>query len=440
MEQKLCLVGLNHRTAPVEIREKFALDQAGNRDLGLLHSESPIREVLIFSTCNRVEIMSVGSPETETARRIINCWAEHCAQDPEELSRHAYVYQDLKAVEHLFKVTSSLDSMVIGEPQILGQIKEAYKKALEEKTAGVVVNRLLHKAFSVAKRIRTETRIAQSAVSISYAAVELAKDIFADLAHRRALLIGAGEMAELAASHLLEAGVKELLVTNRTFARAKEMAARFRAAPVPFAELFDTLSRVDIVISSTGSSRTIIQAGDMHPVLKARKFSPMFFIDIAVPRDIDPDLNRLDNVYLYDIDDLKGVVEENLNRRKEEAELAQEIVEQEVAAFESWLKSLDLAPTIKDLMQQAEELADKELRKTLKQVNPEDLTPEVRRAMETLARSVSKKLLHHPIRFLKRKSKQDESALHSISLLRRIFNLDRDPTPPQDPHGRNNDS
>jgi len=440
MEQKICLVGLNHRTAPVEIREKYALDRSGNRDLPLLHSGSPLREVLVFSTCNRVEIVAAGSPEPETDRRIMTAWAEHCGRETEELARYAYVHHDLKAVEHLFKVTSSLDSMVIGEPQILGQIKEAYKKALEEGTAGVVVNRLLHKAFSVAKRIRTETRIAQSAVSISYAAVELAKDIFADLSMRRAMLIGAGEMAELAASHLLEAGIKELLVTNRTFARAKEMAGRFEAIPVPFAELFDTLSQVDIVISSTGSSRTIIQAGDMHQVLKARKFSPMFFIDIAVPRDIDPDLNRLDNVYLYDIDDLKGVVEENLNRRKEEAELAQEIVEQEVASFESWLKSLDLAPTIKDLMQQAEDLADKELRKTLKRMNPEDLTPEVRQAMETLARSVGKKLLHHPIGFLKRKAKQEDSARSSISLVRRLFNLDRDPVPPRGPHGRNQSS
>jgi len=436
MQYGICLIGLNHKTAPVEIREQFALTQCSNRDLEMLGEDSPVREMCILSTCNRVEIVAVGE-ESVLRDLLIQHWAACCHQDPGRLESASYTFRDLDAVEHLFMVASSLDSMVVGEPQILGQLKEAYRQATQEGTTGVVLNRLMHKAFSVAKRIRSETSIAQNAVSISYAAVELAREIFSEFENKRAMLIGAGEMAELAASHLLRSGLGSLVITNRTFSRARDLAQSLNATPVPFEEISEQLTLVDIVISSTGSSETILQAKQMKGILRARKYRPMFFIDIAVPRDIDPDINRQDNVYLYDIDDLKGVVEENLMKRRDEADIAHAIVSEEVQGFQAWLKSLDLTPTIKDMVRQGSDIAEKELSKSLKHLDQSEVSPEVRQAMRTLAHSVSKKLLHYPISFLKRKANQEESARYSISLARRMFNLDRDaPRGSKDPHSQ----
>lgn len=242
--------------------------------------------------------------------------------------------------------------MILGEPQILGQLKTAYRNAVEKGVARVIVNRLLHKAFSVAKRVRTETAIASSAVSISYAAVELARKIFTDLSNHRALLIGAGEMAELAATHLLSAGVRDITVVNRTLAKGEELARQFKGRAMPFEELHQALLETDIVISSTGSPTAIIRARDMKDVLRQRRHKPIFFIDIAVPRDIDPDINGLDNIYLYDIDDLKEVVEENLAGRQQEAQKARTIVTEEVNAFMRWRDGLALQPTIVALLDQ----------------------------------------------------------------------------------------
>jgi glutamyl-tRNA reductase len=425
MQQQICLIGLNHRKAPVDVREKFALDNTGNRDLGLTSTRGPVRELVVLSTCNRVEILLVGDPGSDHPDSAIRAWAGACGRDPDELQRYVYTLSNLDAVRHVFRVASSLDSMVLGEPQILGQLKEAYGRAVEEGTTSAVINRLMHKAFSVAKRIRTETRISQNAVSVSYAAVELAKEIFADLGQQKAMLIGAGEMAELAAAHFLNAGVRDILVANRTYARAQELAKRFRGRAVPFAELLERLPEVDIVLTSTGATSTVIHSRDMGRVLKKRKHRPMFFIDIAVPRDVDPDLNRLDNVYLYDIDDLRGVVENNLAQRKEEAELAGEIIGEEVSAFDRWLRSLELKPTIVDMLNQGEAIARKELDKTLKNLGP-DAGPEVQAALETLARSLSRKFYHHPITFLKRKAMDEDSVRYFISLTRRMFDLDSD--------------
>ena len=440
MQYGICLLGLNHKTAPVETRERFALTDCSNRDLDLLGEASPVREICILSTCNRVEILAVGE-ESVLRDLLLQHWAACCQQDPAALEAASYTFRDLDAVEHLFMVASSLDSMVVGEPQILGQLKEAYKQATQEGTTGVVTNKLMHKAFSVAKRIRSETRVSQNAVSISYAAVELAREIFADISTKRAMLIGAGEMAELAATHLLRSGLGTLFITNRTFSRARELAQSFDATPIPFEQLSEQLTHVDIVISSTGSRSTILNVQQVKRILRARKYRPMFFIDIAVPRDIDPDVNRQDNVYLYDIDDLKSVVEENMMKRRDEAELAHSIVGEEVQGFSAWLKSLDLTPTIKDMVRQGGDIAEKELAKSLSHLDESELTPEVRQAMRTLAHSVSKKLLHHPISFLKRKAHQEDSARYSISLARRMFNLDRDaPRGTRDPHSSSEDS
>lgn len=428
MSQEIVLVGLNHRTAPVDIREQFALPDSGPRELDLFAAHSPVQEAFTLSTCNRVEVLAVVNSGHNPVTPILSAWSVLCGQSSERLQGHIYTFQGSQAVEHIFRVASSLDSMVVGEPQILGQLKQAYRQAVEQGTTRTIINRLMHKAFSVAKRVRSETRIAQCAVSISFAAVELAREIFGDLSQQKAMLIGAGEMAELAATHLLNSGLNQLLVANRTFSRAQELADRFQGQAIDYSDLQAHLHTADIVVSSTGATRPILHARDMRPILKKRKNRPMFFIDIAVPRDIDPDVNQLDNVYLYDIDDLKGVVEENMAQRREEADLAQKIVTQEVDKFQGWLNSLQLTPTIVDLLQHGEDLARKEVERTLKRLGP-DVSPQTEKAIQTLAQSLTKKLYHPPIAFLKRRGQERDHAQYYVSLMRRMFDLDQDDIP-----------
>ena len=432
MAQEIILVGLNHRTAPVEVREQFALPDTGPQDLGLFTPDSPVQEALTLSTCNRVEILAVLEAGHDPVQPLLAAWSGLCAEDQSRLQEHIYSYRGSQAIEHVFRVASSLDSMVVGEPQILGQLKDAYRQAVEQGTTRTIINRLMHKAFSVAKRVRTETRIAQSAVSISFAAVQLARDIFGDLSQQTAMLIGAGEMAELAATHLLNSGLQRLLITNRTLARAQDLARTFQAQALPYCDLLTNLQYADIVISSTGSTQTILQARDMRSILKRRKYRPMFFIDIAVPRDIDPDINQMDNVYLYDIDDLKGVVEDNLAQRQEEAARAEEILAEEIKGFQQWLRSLDLTPTIVDLLDQGQALARKEAQRTLKRLGSQ-VDPEVEEAVMTMAQSLAKKLYLPPVTFLKRKGQEEDQAQHYVSLTRRMFHLDGD-TIPEDAH------
>lgn len=434
MDKHIFLVGLNHRTAGVDVREKFALTSVADFEKSLL-AACPLREALALSTCNRVEILVVADAsqrrEVVIPEAVLGHWAATCGGPLDVLERHTYRHENLDAVSHLFRVAASLDSMVMGEPQILGQLKTSYRKAVETGTARVIINRLLHKSFSVAKRVRTETAIASSAVSISYAAVELAKKIFGELTGKSAMLVGAGEMAELAATHLLTSGIEKLFICNRTYARAQELAKTMKGEALFFEDMVERLKDVDIVISSTGSPTAIIRAKDIREVLKKRRNRAMFFIDIAVPRDIDPDVNALDNVYLYDIDDLKEVVEENMSARQGEAVKAQSIVEVEVEAFGTWMKSLALQPTITDLLGRADEVAGRELAKTLKRLGEVD--EPTREALEVLVRSVSRKLLHEPICFLKRRTREEGTAERFIDMTRRIFNLDSDPVN-QDAH------
>ncbi|WP_045215827.1 glutamyl-tRNA reductase [Desulfonatronovibrio magnus] len=430
MEQRIYLFGLNHKTADVEIREKYALSGFNPREQALINSQGPVGEALILSTCNRVEVLCVGNHDREEVQtRVLATWSNYCGQSQDVLRDHIYVHEGQNAVHHLFSVASSLDSMVLGEPQILGQLKDAYRKAVKEKSAGVIVNRLLHKSFSAAKRIRTETAVSSSAVSISYAAVELAKKIFGELQDQSAMLIGAGEMAELAAMHLLNSGLKTIMVANRTPERARELADKFQGESMCMEKMLDNLHRVDIVISSTGAQSTIINASQIKNILRQRRHRPMFFIDIAVPRDIDPDVNSLDSVYLYDIDDLREVVEENLAGRREEAARAMDIVKEEADKFEQWLQSLDLSPTIVDMLNHGESIARKELKKSLRSLGP-DVDEQTRAAMEQLSQSLVKKLYHAPIVFLKRRSREEGSAEKFIDLARRFFNLDDENIPP----------
>ena len=306
---RIVLIGLNHKTAPVEIREKFAVvcvDTSG--PLMNLTQMRALRESFYLSTCNRMEVLFTTPRLDEGISAVVGLLADIYGQTGSALKPYLYTYIDQDAVKHLYRVACSLDSMVVGESQILGQIKDAYRQATEAKTSGVILNRLLHKSFSVAKQVRTETRIGSSAVSISYAAVELAKKIFQELQGRIALLIGAGEMAELAAEHLLSNGVERIVVANRTLERALALAKRFNGTTVGWDELAEELTRVDIIVSSTGSPEPILSAEQVKQRMRARRNRPLFFIDIAVPRDIDPEVNRIDNVYLYNIDDLQGIV------------------------------------------------------------------------------------------------------------------------------------
>lgn len=426
MEQQIYLIGLNYRTAGVEVRERFALTDHCSKETWAIplsaseNGKATLEESLILSTCNRVEILVVG--QGDVPGLVLDYWASAKGRKIAELAPYVYVHRGREAISHLFTVASSLDSMVLGEPQILGQLKGAYRKATLSGTTKTIINRLLHKSFSVAKRVRTETGIAASAVSISYAAVELAKRIFGDMSQYQAMLIGAGEMAELAATHLLQAGIRKVKVCNRTYERARELADEFRGEAVPFEQLHDHLADVDIIISSTGSPEAIIRARDIKDVLKRRKFRPMFFIDIAVPRDIDPDVNNLDNVYLYDIDDLKEVVEENLAHRRVEAQKAQDIVEDEVNAFTFWLESLELQPTIVDLLSHFETHAQEELQRTLKRLGP--VNQETREALEAMLNGLLRKLSHEPITFLK--EAPSETSSRNVELIRRMFGLDEE--------------
>jgi len=421
---RIVLIGLNHKTAPVEIRERFnivCVDSKGPlSDLAQIRS---LRESFYLSTCNRMEVLFTTPRLDEGISAVVGLLAEIYGQTGAALKPYLYIYIDQDAVKHLFRVACSLDSMVVGEPQILGQIKDAYRQATEAKASGVVLNRLLHKSFSVAKRVRTETRIGSNAVSISYAAVELAKKIFGELQGKIALLIGAGEMAELAAEHLISNGVERIVVANRTLERALALARRFNGSTVPWEELVEELRKTDIIISSTGSPEPILNAGQVRKRMRARRNRPLFFIDIAVPRDIDPDVNRIDNVYLYNIDDLQGIVEINRAERIKEAARAEHIISAEALKFDAWLRTLEVVPTIVSLREKAEQIRKAEIHKTLSQLD--SLSGGEIEAINVLTRSVVNKLLHDPILFLKRISTRSRKDSY-LDVARKLFHLDED--------------
>jgi glutamyl-tRNA reductase len=326
-----------------------------------------------------------------------------------------------ECVKHIFRVSSSLDSMIIGEPQILGQIKDAFGCAANARATGNILNRLLHKAFSVAKRIRTETRIATSAVSISFAAVELAKKIFDDLEGKTVMLVGAGEMAELAARHLLGNGVAHIIVANRTYERAVALAGEFGGSAVPFEELEQQMELADIVISSTGAPNVIIDKKMVQRIIKRRRNRPMFFIDIAVPRDIDTEVNGIENVYAYDIDDLEGVVQANIKTREKEAARAEEIVAGEVLQFTEWMRSREVYPTVVALREWAETIRRGELEKTLKRI--QGLSEADSKKIEAMTEAVMNKVLHRPIARMKESAHRGEEE-NLADMVRKIFDLD----------------
>ncbi len=308
--EMILLLGVNHKKTPLEVREKLALSSGYDEPLEALGKIEGIKEYYLLSTCNRVEIL-VSVHDGADVQHALSRFLFGDALSPEEFDKYLYCYHNAEAVHHLFMVAASLDSMIVGESQILGQLKEAYRHSAEKKSTGPILNRLLHKSFSVAKRVRSETQIGSSAVSISYAAIELAKKIFGSIENKRVLLIGAGEMAELAAEHLVGNGAKDVVVCNRTLERALDLAKRFNGSAVGLDELHEQLEYVDIIVSSTGAPGVILQRDEVKPIMRERRNKPLFFIDIAVPRDLDPRLIEIDNVYLYDIDYLSSVLEMN---------------------------------------------------------------------------------------------------------------------------------
>jgi glutamyl-tRNA reductase len=423
----IVIIGLSHKTAPVEIREKLAFaPTAMERPLRQMLELSTITEGLIISTCNRVELCAVTKEPEAAIAELRRFLAEYHEVSPEEINENLFDYQGEEAIRHLFRVSSSLDSMVLGEPQILGQIKTAYGYAAEFKTAGLILNRFLHKAFSVAKRVRTETAIASNAVSVSFAAVELARKIFDRLDNKGVMIIGAGEMCELAARHFVANGISKVLVTNRTFERAEKMAAEFNGKAVPFDSFVDHLAEVDIIMTSTGAPNFILGKRQMEEVLKRRKNRPMFLIDIAVPRDIDPKVNDISNTYLYDVDDLQGVVQANLKERQKEAGKAEAIVEQEIGQFHLWLGNLEVKPTVIALRRKLDEIRQQELDKTFG--NLKDLTGKQRKSIEAMAGAIINKILHKPTAVLKN-SQNDMSGEDYVDAIRTLFDL---PAPSDD--------
>ncbi len=418
----IVVVGLSHKTAPVEIREKLAIPESRlGEALSRLCSYQGVREGMLLSTCNRVEVYAVVDELEPGYGRIQEFLADaHMSLSSEQLTPHLYWQTGDKAIAHLFRVASSLDSMVVGESQILGQIKDAFEAALSHKTTGLILNKVMKKAISVAKRVRTDTKISETAVSVSYAAVELAKKIFADLSEKTVLLVGAGEMAKLAARHFIAAGVRHVRVTTRNPQHAVELAGRFGGTAVPFEQVREDMASADIVLVSTGASHYLIGTDEVQRAVRQRMNRPMFLIDISVPRNIDPAVRHVDNAFLFDIDDLKFRVEQNRGERLQEAEKAERMVVDEVGVVRQWLQSLEVTPTIVALKTKAEDIKRAEIEKTLGRLG--HLSPQEREAVEGLASSIVNKLIHNTMVTLKAEVTSGEGAAF-VEAARRFFNL-----------------
>ena len=427
----LILLGINHKTAPIELRERVAIPRERLADAARsLSNVSGVTEAMILSTCNRVEILTAADSANVDIADFLHT---HLSIDPALLRPHIYEYRDREAVRHLFRVAASLDSMVVGESQILGQVKDAYTVAREAGTVLHQLDPLLQSAFAAAKKIRTETEIGSTTVSIASVAVDLAQKIFGSLNGKTVFLVGAGKMSELAARHLVRSGAGTILVTNRTQERAERMAAGFAAAVkpqvIPWDQMRQAAAQADIVITSTGSPQPIFRKEDGQAFLHKRKNRPMFFIDIAVPRDVDPEINRLEGIFLYDIDDLQSVAASHLAERTREAADAETMIAAEVERYHLKLKTVNVAPAILGLQQRAEEFRLSEMRRAQSRLG--SLTPEQTAAVEALSRSLVNKFLHPPIQSLKQAAREGDIA--RIEDIRQSYALGPDTAVPTDP-------
>ncbi|HEX8814056.1 MAG TPA: glutamyl-tRNA reductase [Terriglobales bacterium] len=412
------LIGVNHKTAPVEVRERLAIPESRLPEaLKCLTKHPGVQECMIVSTCNRVELMTQSKNGGADLRQFLG---EFFQMDRAQIDPHLYEYREQDAVRHLFRVTSSLDSMVVGEAQILGQVKEAYATARAVGAVHSQLDQLLSRAFAVAKRVRTETAVGSSAVSVASVAVELAKKIFGSLNGKTVYLVGAGKMTELAARHLLAHGAGAIFVANRTYDRAIRLAQKFDGQAIEFSRLYETCDRADIVITSTGAPHAIFRKEHGEQFLSRRKNRPMFFIDIAVPRDVDAEMNKLDGIFVYDIDDLQQAIASHVADRKKEALKADEIIDTEVQRFHARLQTLDVVPTIVSLQEHLELIRQAEIDRVRGRLGP--LSPDQQLAVEALTRGIVNKIMHTPISTLKTAAR-DSEATTVVELVRRLFNL-----------------
>ena len=404
MTASLFVAGLNHRTAPVEVRERLALEDDKLREvLSDLHGTGILEELVIVSTCNRVEVYGMAEAPGEARTAVFRHLCRQRGVELDLVESLLYTKTDAEAVQHAFRVAASLDSMVVGEPQILGQVKDAFAIAQACQTVGPALHRLWTKAFAVAKRVRTETDVARFAVSVSFAAVELAKKIFGGLEGRSVLLIGAGEMGQLASRHLVDQGAFPIYIANRTWSRAQDLARSLAGSAVPFAEIEATMGAVDIVVTSTGAPEPIVRRDVVQRVMHARRSRPLFFVDIAVPRDVEPGVNALDNVFCYDVDHLQQVVDANLRERMREAQRAEAMIRHEVERFAAALLEGDVVPTIVSLRERLEAIREAEVAKALARLP--GASDETRQVVEALSSAIVNKILHTPITKLRESSR-----------------------------------
>ncbi|WP_336782761.1 glutamyl-tRNA reductase [Paenibacillus illinoisensis] len=396
----IVVVGLNYRTAPVEVRERFTFAEKDlSEALQQLKLTKSVLEGVIVATCNRTELYVVVD-RLHMCGYFIRTFMEQWFNVPrEEFTQHLYIYEDDQAIRHLFRVICGLDSMVIGETQILGQVKQAFFTAQEEKSTGTWFNMLFKQAVTLGKRAHSETSIGESAVSVSYAAVELGKRIFGMFTDKKVLILGAGKMSELTVKHLYANGASEVIVANRTLARAQELAAKFRGTPFTMEQALERLSEVDIVISSTGAERYVLDASVVRESMKRRQSRPLFLIDIAVPRDIDPAIGELSNVFLYDIDDLEGIVESNLEMRKVEAAKIEKMIELEMEDYYHWLKTLGVRPVIRALQEKGASIHEDTMESLFNKL-PE-LDEHQRKVIRRLTKSIVNQMTTDPINRIK---------------------------------------
>lgn len=411
------IIGVNHLSAPVEVRERLAIPESQLPDaIRMLVQQPGVEEGMVLSTCNRVELLT-SAHQGSDLRAFLRLYF---GVSPDSLNSHIYEFNQREAVRHVFRVASSLDSMIVGEPQILGQVKEAYALARGLGAVHSALDILLSRAFAVAKRVRTETAIGSSSISISSVAVQLAEKIFGSLNGKTIYVVGAGKMAELAVRHLMAHGVAKIIFSNRTHEHALQLAHAFGGQAVPFEELQHTADQADIVLTSTGAQEFLFRREHGEQLLARRRSRPMFFIDISVPRNVDPEMNRLDGVFVYDIDDLQNVAAGNSAERRKEAERAEEIIEAEVERFALRMKSLAVVPTILSIQEQCETIRQAEMDKIRGKLGP--LSPEQEAAIDAMTRGIVNKMLHTPITTLKSSASDPEaSTIHDI--IRRIFNL-----------------
>ncbi len=420
---RLVAVGLSHRTAPIELRETVDFARAGvEAALSALAARGIGRELVVLSTCNRAEIYAVGDANT-TADRLGQFFSEYHQVAHAEVADHLYIHRGADAARHLFRVAAGLDSLVVGEPQILGQVKAAYGVASDRRFTAALTNRLFHSAFTVGKRVRAETGLGEGAVSVSFAALGLARKIFGDLKGRTVLILGAGEMAKLTGVHLQSQHVKQITIASRTLSAAQNLADRLDGTAVPWENLDAALATADIVVTATGAPDPVLTRARLEEVLRPRRGQPLFIIDIAVPRDVEPAAGQLDQVFLYNIDDLRAIVQENLARRGAELDRAEAIVSEEVARFAAWMQSREIVPTVVALRQRFEMIR----RGELERLEPKlaGLPPEARARVDEVTRLIVEKLLLTPTEQLKAVS--DEGMIVAYAdALNRLFRLAQD--------------